>query len=139
MNRRRLIVVLGIAALSLGLFAGTAVAGKKKATTVLFNSGNPSTNKSGTVQAKGTLSTTSACKASRAMKLFLTNATGTVLATLDGSTSDGTGNWKLSGKLPNPPSTTTPQYVQVKAGKRAVGKYVCKAGFSPIITITAAT
>jgi hypothetical protein len=54
-----------------------------------------------------------------------------VLTTVDGSASNASGNWKLSGQL----LTTLPagtNYVRVKAKKRTVGKFVCQAGFSPL-------
>ncbi len=56
-------------------------------------------------------------------------------ATLDGSTTDADGNWKLQGQLPNTVPSTAPVYVKVKATKRSVGKFVCKAGFSPVIQL----
>src|SRR5438093_1071126 len=87
------------------------------------------------VNAKGDLdSTAQVCRPSRSMKLRVTDSNGVVLATLDGSTSDSSGNWKLQGHLPsNLPAGS--HAVQVKAGKRTVGKFVCRAGFSPLIPI----
>ena len=132
MNLRRTIVLLSAAVLCVGLFGATALAGKKKKTVVVVNSGPVLSGKQN-VKVSGQLNTTSGCKAARAMKLFLTDASGAVISTLDGSTSDVNGNWRLQGKLFAAPEAT--DRLQVKAVKRAVGKTVCKAGFSPLIVI----
>ena len=65
------------------------------------------------------------------------DASGVVFATLDGSSSDSSGNWVLSAQLPKtlPAGTNS---VRVKATKRNVGKFVCKAGVStPVASPTA--
>jgi hypothetical protein len=135
MRAGKILVVLAVAALGVGLFSATALAGKKKKTTVVFFSGSPKFSGNGkNVNAEGTLNTASACKVSRSVKLFVTDANGVVLATLDGSTSDSSGNWSLQGQIPS----TLPagsHDVQVKANKRTAGKFVCKAGFSPLVPI----
>jgi hypothetical protein len=136
MRAGKIVVVLAIAALGVGLFSAVALAGKKKKTAVVFFSGNPKIGggKTPNVNAKGTLNTVSACKISRGMSLLVTDANGTALATLDGSSSDSNGNWKLQGNVPS----TLPagsKFVQVKANKRAVGKFVCKAGFSTLVPL----
>jgi hypothetical protein len=132
---RRIFVVLAVAALGLSLFIGTAVAGKKKNTTVVFNSGSPSVSGKN-VKAKGSLKTASACLVARGIKLFQTDASGNVLATLDSKSTDQNGNWNVSGQIPSSVPANTVFYVQVKATKRAVGKFVCKAGLSPVIQLT---
>jgi hypothetical protein len=71
------------------------------------------------------------------MKLFQVNQAGDVLATLDSATTDGNGNWRLQGKLPSSAPAGSTVYVQAKATKRTVNKFVCKAGLSPIFSITA--
>jgi hypothetical protein len=129
MRAGRFLVVLAVAALGLGLFSATAIAGKKKKTAVVYFSGNPKFNGNGKVTAKGTLNTASSCKVARGMRLQLLDQTGAVVSTLDGSTSDTNGNWSLSAQLP----TTLPagtNSVRVKATKLSVGKFVCKAGVS---------
>ena len=70
------------------------------------------------------------------MRLQVVDANGVVLTTLDNGTSDGSGNWKLSGHLPQtlPAGTNS---VRVKAKKRTVSDIVCKAGFSPNVAIPA--
>jgi hypothetical protein len=134
MRAGRLIAVLAVAVLGLGLFSAVASAGKKKKTSVVYFSGSPKFNNGGKVTAKGTLNTASACKVARGMKLQVLDSTGTVLSTLDGSTSDSNGNWVLSGQLPNslPAGTNS---VRVKATKLAVGKFVCKAGVSTPVAV----
>jgi hypothetical protein len=128
--------MVGAALLCLSLVAGVASAAKKKrGTSIVLNSGSPSVNKGANVKANGSLKTASACRPARAMKLFLTDASGAVLATLDSKSSDTNGNFTLRGKLPN----TTPsvvQYVQVKAKKRVVRNNICKAGVSPVIPVS---
>ena len=130
------LALIGVAVLCLGTFGAVAMAAKKKNTSVVFFTGSPKFNKGGQVTAKGTLHTVSACKPSRSVKLQVLDSTGVVIATIDGSTTDSGGNWKLSGHLPKslPAGTNT---VRVKANKRAVKKFVCKAGVSPSVPIPA--
>jgi hypothetical protein len=130
----RVLGVLAVAVLCAGLFTAVALAGKKKKTTPIFFSSSPKFNKSGQVNAKGTLNTVSACKPSRAVRLQAVDANGNVFATLDGGTTDTNGNWNMSGKLPQSPPAGT-NYVRVKANKRTAGKFVCKAGVSVSIPI----
>ena len=131
------LALIAAAVLCLGAFGTTAMAAKKKKkTVVVFFTGSPKFNKGGQVTAKGTLNTVSACKPSRSVKLQVLNSTSTVIATIDGATTDSGGNWKLSGHLPkNLPAGTN--FVRVKANKRSAGKFVCKAGVSLSVTIPA--
>ncbi|HKH22691.1 MAG TPA: hypothetical protein VKA88_03640 [Solirubrobacterales bacterium] len=123
------LVALLVATLGLAVFAGVAAAGTKKKTAVAYFSGSPKFNKARKVTAKGTLNTAPACKSSRGMRLQLLNSAGIVIAVLDGSTSDASGNWVLSGQLPEslPAGTNS---VRVKATKRTAGKFFCRAGVS---------
>jgi len=132
------LALVAIAALCLGAFSAAAVAGKKKTTVVVYFSGSPKFNKSGKVTAKGSLNTASVCKPSRGMRFQVIDVNGTVIATLDGSTSDSSGNWSLSGQLPSslPAGTNS---VRVKATKRTAGKFVCQAGVSTPVAIPPAT
>ena len=88
--------------LCLGVFSADALAGKKKKTAVVYFSGSPKINKGGKVTAKGSLNTASACKPARGMRLQVLDQNGACVGTLDGSTSDSSGNWALSGQLPSP-------------------------------------
>jgi len=133
----RVLAVLAAVALCAGLFTAVALAGKKKKTTPVFFSGSPKINKGGNVNAKGTLNTASACKPSRSVRLQAVDANGNVIATLDGDTTDTSGNWAMAGQLPNALPAGT-NYVRVKANKRTAGKFVCKAGVSVSIVIPAA-
>jgi len=73
----------------------------------------------------------------RGVRLQLLDSTGTVIATLDGKTSDSNGNFNVSGQLPAlPPGTNT---VRVKALKETAGKFVCKAGVSTPVAVPAPT
>jgi uncharacterized protein YfaS (alpha-2-macroglobulin family) len=137
MRAGRFLVVLAVAALGLGLFTATALAGKKKKTSVVYFTGSPKFNNGGKVTAKGTLNTASACKVARGIRLQLLDQTGVVVSTLDGSTSDTNGNWKVSAQLPKtlPAGTNS---VRVKATKLSVGKFVCKAGVSTPVAVPAA-
>lgn len=131
MRAGRLIAVLAVALLGLGLFSAGALAGgkKKKNTTVIYFGGYPKFNNSGKASVKGALNTVKACRTSRAVRLQLLDSTGTVISTLDGSSTDSNGNYSVSGQLPNglPPGTNS---VRVKALKETAGKFVCKAGVS---------
>jgi hypothetical protein len=132
----KVLAAFAIAALAIGSFSAVALAGKKKKTAVVYFNSSPKFNKGGQVTAKGTLNTASACKPGRGMRLQLLDSTGTVTATLDGSTSDLTGNWKLQGQLPKgvPAGTNS---VRVKATKASAGKLVCKAGVSVPVPVPA--
>jgi hypothetical protein len=136
MRTRKLLIALAVLALCLGAFTAVALAGKKKKTKVIYFAGSPKIQKSGKVTARGSLNTSSACKPGRGMRLQALDQTGTVFATLDGATSDSSGNWSLSGQLPNslPAGTNS---VRVKATKTSVGKFVCKSGVSAPILIPA--
>lgn len=135
MRAGKLLAVLAIAALALGAFGAAALAAKKKRTEVIFFTQSPKFNKSGKVNAKGSLDTVSACEPNRSMRLQLLDASGVVITTLDGSTSDSSGNWSLSGQLPK--SLAPGSSVRVKAKKRTVGKFVCKAGVSTNVAVPA--
>ncbi len=132
----RTLALVAAAALCLGVFSAVALAGKKKKTVVVYFTGSPKINKGGKVTAKGSLNTASACKPSRGMRLQVLDANGVVFATLDGSTSDSSGNWALSGQLPSPLPAGT-NSVRVKATKRTAGKFVCKAGVSTPVAVPA--
>jgi hypothetical protein len=132
LNRRTVLVVLALAALCAGALGSQALAGKKKKTTVVVNSG-PVLNGQQKVKVSGSLNTTTACLAARSMRLFLTDQSGAIQATIDSGTSLSGGTWKLSAKLASPP--TPDQYLQVKAKKLTVGKFVCKAALSKVIEI----
>ena len=134
---RATLALIAALALCLGAFSAEAIAGKKKKTNVIFFNQSPKFNKSGKVNAKGSLNTASACEPNRAMRLQVVDANGVVLTTLDGSTSDSSGNWAMSGQLPEPLPAGT-NYVRVKAKKRTVGKFVCQAGVSPLVAIPTA-
>ena len=132
LKKRTLIVALALVALCVGAFGSQALAGKKKKTNVVVNSGPVLTGQQ-KVKVSGSLNTTTACLAARSMRLFLTDVNGAIQATIDSGTSIDGGTWKLSAKLASPP--TPDQYLQVKAKKLTVGKFVCKAGLSKVIAI----
>jgi hypothetical protein len=146
MNLKRLLVILAAGVLCLGVFSPAALAGKKKETTVVTGldvvlTGQQNVKVTGHLKSsldrppgKPGRRPASKCQVARAMKLLWTDANGVVLGTLDRSTSDMDGNWRLQGKLPAPP--TANDRLKVKANKRTVGKIVCLADFSPLITIS---
>jgi hypothetical protein len=144
MRAAKVLAVLAIAALGIGSFSAVAVAGKQKKKTVVSDFGTrffqpgscpapPGADcRPLEVSAKGSLNTVSACESSRSMRLQVLDTNGVVLTTVDGSTSDASGNWKLSGQLLPTTLPAGTNYVRVKAKKRTVGKFVCQAGFSPL-------
>jgi hypothetical protein len=121
--------------LCLGLLAGAAFGAKKKSTQVVFFNGSPNINlKNAKVMAKGAVNSVSACQGGRAVRLQLQDSTGTVISTLDGSTSSGGGNFSLNGKLP---TLANGNYaIRVKAKKASVGKFVCQAGVTAPVPFT---
>jgi uncharacterized protein YfaS (alpha-2-macroglobulin family) len=137
MRAGRLLIVFAVAALGVGLFSATALAGgKKKSTSVIYFSGSPKFNNGGKVTVKGALNTVKACRVSRAVRLQVLDSTATVISTLAGSSTDSNGNYNISGQLPNtlPAGTNS---VRVKALKETAGKFVCKAGVSTPVPIPA--
>jgi hypothetical protein len=134
---RRAFTFLAVSLLCLGTFAATADAGKrkKKRTAVVFFVSSPKFNKGGKVTAKGTLNTAGACKPGRGVRLQILDAGGAVFGLLDGSVTDSAGNWKLSAQLPKPlpPGSA----VRVKATKRSVKKFFCRAGLSAPVAVPA--
>jgi hypothetical protein len=71
------------------------------------------------------------------VRFQLLDVTGTVIAVLDGSTSDLSGNWKLQGQLP---ALAPGAYsVRVKALKFGAKKFVCRAGVSALAPVPPAT
>jgi hypothetical protein len=133
----KLVVVLAITALALVAFTSLALAGNKKKTKVVFFTGSPKVNKSGKVTAKGFVNATSVCKPGRGLRLQVLNPAGTVIAVLDGSTSDLSGNWKVQGQLPA--GLAAGSSVRVKATKITAGKFVCRAGVSFAVPVPVAT
>jgi hypothetical protein len=138
MRAAKALAVLAIVALAAGSFTAVALAGKKKKTGVIFFNGSPKINKGGKVTAKGSINTATACEPGRSVRLQVLDANGTVLATLDGKSTDSAGNWSVSGQLPsNLPAGTN--FVRVKVKKRTAGKFVCQAGVSIAVPIPATT
>ncbi len=138
MRAGRLIAVLAVALLGLGLFSAGAMASgkKKKKTSVIYFSGSPKVNNGGKVSVKGALNTVKACRISRGVRLQVLDSTGTAISTLAGSSTDSSGNFSISGQLPNalPAGTNS---VRIKALKETAGKFVCKAGFSTPVAVPA--
>jgi uncharacterized protein YfaS (alpha-2-macroglobulin family) len=136
MRAAKVAAIVGIMALTVGVFTGVALAGKKKKTSVVFFNDSPKFNKSGKVTAKGSINTASACEPGRSMRLQVLDSNGVVLATLDGQSTDSVGNWSLSGQLAKnvPAGTNT---VRVKVKKKTVGKFVCQAGVSISVPVPA--
>jgi hypothetical protein len=138
MRAVKVLAVLAIVALAAGSFTAVAMAGKKKKTGVIFFNGSPKFNKGGKVTAKGSINTASACEPGRSVRLQVLDSVGTVLTTLDGKSTDATGNWSVSGQLPNNLPTGT-NSVRIKVKKRTAGKFVCQAGTSITVPIPATT
>jgi hypothetical protein len=136
MRAMKLLAIFATAALVIGAFSAVALAGKKKKTGVIFFNGSPKINKGGKVTAKGSINTAAACEPGRSVRLQVLDANGAVLTTLDGKSTDSTGNWSVSGQLPsNLPAGTNS--VRVKVKKRTAGKFVCQAGVSSTVPIPA--
>lgn len=132
MRGKKAFAVLAVALLCLGAWAAVAVGSKKKPTTVVVNAGSV-LNGQGNVKVTGGLNTATACRGARSMRLLLTEQYAGILATIDSGTSSSGGTWKLQAKLSGPPSSS--EFLQVKAKKLTVGKYVCKADLSGLIPI----
>ena len=132
LGRRTIAVALALAAICSMSLVAPALAGKKKKTVVVVNA-QPVLVGPANVKVTGSLNTTSGCKPSRDMRLFLTDSAGNIEATIDSATSKSGGTWKLQAKLTAAPNAD--QRLQVKAKKRTAGKYVCKAGVSGLLAI----
>jgi hypothetical protein len=143
MRAGKFLAMFAIAALVIGALGAAALAAKKKKkkTEVIFFNGSPFfkgvAENNVKVSANGSLNTVSACEPNRSMRLQVLDADGVVLTTLDGSTSDSSGNWKLAGHS-SLRTLPTANSVRVKAKKRTVGKFVCQAGVTPNVAIPGA-
>jgi hypothetical protein len=137
MRAARTLAVFAIAVLAIGTFTAMALAGNKKKTKVVFFTGSPKVSKSGKVTAKGFVSATSVCQPRRGIRLQVLDPAGAVIALLDGSTSDLSGNWKVQGQLPAGLAAGTS--VRVKATKVTAGKFVCRAGVSIAVPVSVGT
>ena len=132
LKKRVLVGTLALALLCTGALGSQALAGKKKKTTVVVNSG-PVLNGQQKVKVGGSLNTTTACRVGP-LDAAVPDRRGRRRAGHDRLGDEpGGGTWKLSAKLTSPP--TPDQYLQVKAKKLTVGKFVCKAGLSKLIEI----
>jgi hypothetical protein len=127
---RAALVVLAAALLAAAILSPGALAGKKKKTAVVVESTTGVQN----VKVLGHLNSAPACELGRSLRLFVTDVNGVVTqGPLDIVTSGVNGDFRLQGRLSAP--ATDSDYLQVKAKKRVVGKFVCRAGFSPLIKI----
>lgn len=128
---RAALIVVAAAILGAALFTGVALAGKKKKpTVVVVKSSTVSSGKGKQFSVAGDLNSARACLASRPMKLFQTDQNGAITGTLATTITGADGIWKMQVGRP-----TGSQFFKVKAKKRVTKKFVCKAGFSPVMRI----
>jgi hypothetical protein len=127
---RAALFVLLVAILGTAVFTAVAVAGKKKkATAVVVRSSTVSSGKDKQFNVSGDLSSAKACLGSRSMILFETDQNGVITATLATTITGANGTWKMQVGRP------TGQHFKLKAKKRVTKKFVCKAGFSPVMQV----
>jgi hypothetical protein len=128
---RATLLVLVAAILGAALFTAVALAAKKKKTTVVVvKSSTVSSGKAKQFSVSGDLNSAGACLRSRSMKLLQTDQNGVITATLATTITATDGAWKMQVGRP-----TGNQYFKLKAKKRVTKKFVCKAGFSPVMRI----
>ena len=135
MNRRltlRAAVFVVLAAiLGAALFTAVALAGKKKkSTAVVVKRSTASTGKGKPFSVSGDLNSAKACLGSRSIKLLHTDQNGAITATLATTVTGADGAWRMQVERP-----TGQQFFKLKAKKRATKKFVCRAGFSPVMEI----
>lgn len=128
---RLALLVLVAAVLGAALFTAVALAGRtKKSTVVVVKSSTVSSGKAKQFSVSGDLNSARACLGSRSMKLLQTDQNGVITATLATTITGADGTWKMQVARP-----AGSQHFKVKAKKRATKKFVCKAGFSPVMQI----
>lgn len=120
-----LAAILGIA-----VFSSAALAGKKKSTVVVVESSFVSSGKAKQLSVSGDLNSTGACLGVRSMKLFQTDQNGVITATLATTVTEADGGWKMQVERP-----TGNEFFKVKAKKRVTKRFVCRAGFSPVMPV----
>jgi hypothetical protein len=130
--RLRATLLLVIAAiLGVALFSSAALAGKKKKpTVVVVESSSVSSGKAKQLSVSGDLNSARACLGLRSMKLFQTDQNGVITATLATTVTEADGGWKMQVERP-----TGNEFFKVKAKKRVTKKFVCRAGFSPVMPV----
>lgn len=132
-SRLRATLTFVVAAiLGIALFGSVALAGKskKKSTVVVVETSSVSTGKAKQLSVSGDLNSARACLGARSMKLFQTDQNGAITATLATTVTGADGSWKMQGERP-----TGNQFFQVKAKKRVTKRFVCRAGFSPVMPV----
>jgi hypothetical protein len=124
-----LFLVAGI--LVVGVFTPVALAGKKKkATVVVVQSSTVSTGKNKQLKVSGHLDSARACLGQRSMRLYQTDQNGVITGTLATTVTGSGGSWNMQVQHPG-----GSQYFKVKAKKRVTAKFVCRAGFSPVMAV----
>jgi hypothetical protein len=118
--------ILGIALFS---SAGAAVK-KKKSTVVVVESSSVSSGKAKQLSVSGDLNSARACLGLRSMKLFQTDQNGVITATLAATVTEADGSWKMQVERP-----TGNEFFKVKAKKSVTKRFVCRAGFSPVMPV----
>jgi hypothetical protein len=125
--------LLFVVAATLGvvLFSSAALGGKtKKRTGVVVESSSVSSGQAKQLSVSGDLNSARACLGLRTMKLFQTDENGVITATLSTTVTEVGGSWKMQVERP-----TGNEFFKVKAKKRVTKKFVCRAGFSPVMPV----
>jgi hypothetical protein len=128
---RATLLFVAAAILGVALFSSAALAGKKKKpTAVVVESSSVSSGKAKQLSVSGDLNSAGACLGVRSMKLFQTDQNGAITATLATTVTGADGSWKMQVERP-----TGNEFFQVKAKKRVTKRFVCRAGFSPVMPV----
>jgi hypothetical protein len=128
---RATLLFVAAATLGVALFSSAALAGKKKKpTAVVVESSSVSSGKAKQLSVSGDLNSARACLGLRTMKLFQTDQNGVITATLATTVTEAGGSWKMHVERP-----TGNEFFKVKAKKRVTGRFVCRAGFSPVMPV----
>jgi hypothetical protein len=128
---RATLPLVAVAILGIALFASAALAGKKKkSTVVVVESSSVSSGKAKQLSVSGDLNSPAACLGGRSMKLSQTDQNGAITATLATTVTGADGSWKVQVTRP-----TGNEFFQVKAKKRVTKRFVCRAGFSPVMPV----
>ena len=128
---RATLLFVSAAILGIALFSSVALAGKKKkSTVVVVKSSSVASGKAKQLSVSGDLNSAGACLGVRSMKLLQTDQNGTIIATLATTVTGANGSWKMQVERPS-----GNQFFKVKAKKRVTKRFVCRAGFSPVMPV----